>query len=68
MTDEMESPEAQIIRLADFILAEVEGEPSQNEGAVDTAIRIMRLWVPKKGAHFERERQRCPRCGTQQNP
>jgi hypothetical protein len=32
----------QIDRLAKFIMDEVPGEPSQSEGAVDTAIRIMR--------------------------
>lgn len=32
----------QIDKLASFILAEVPGEPSQNEGAVDTAVRIIR--------------------------
>ncbi len=33
----------QITKLANFIMAEVDGEPSQNEGAVDCAIRIMRM-------------------------
>lgn len=37
-----ESSEAQIDRLAAFIMNEVPGEPSQSEGAVDTAIRWMR--------------------------
>lgn len=32
----------QISDLADFIMAEVPGEPSQNEGAVHTAIRVIR--------------------------
>ncbi|NAE18275.1 hypothetical protein GUJ16_13440 [Enterococcus hirae] len=32
----------QIKRLADFIMGEVPGEPSQSQGAVDTAIRWMR--------------------------
>lgn len=36
-----ESLESQVSRLADFILHEVPGEPSANEGAVDTAIRII---------------------------
>ena len=31
----------QIDRLAKFIMAEIPGEPSQSQGAVDTAIRIM---------------------------
>jgi len=34
--------DAQIKKLADFIMAEVPGEPSQSEGAIDTAIRIIR--------------------------
>jgi hypothetical protein len=32
----------QIDRLATFIMDEVPGEPSQSQGAVDTAIRIIR--------------------------
>ena len=32
----------QIDKLANFIMSEVEGEPSQNEGAGDTAIRIIK--------------------------
>lgn len=38
----VESLHSQIDRLASFIMADVPGEPSQSEGAVDTAIRIMR--------------------------
>jgi hypothetical protein len=37
-----ESLDSQIDRLANFIMAEVPFEPSQSEGAVDTAIRWMR--------------------------
>jgi len=37
-----ESLESQIARLAKFIMEEIPGEPSQDGGAVDTAIRIMR--------------------------
>lgn len=33
----------QIDRLAEFIMKEVDGEPSKNEGAVDTAIRLLRV-------------------------
>ncbi len=32
----------QIDKLANFIMAEIEGEPSQSEGAGDTAIRIIK--------------------------
>jgi hypothetical protein len=34
--------QSQIKRLADFIVDEVPGEPSQSEGAIDTAIRVIR--------------------------
>lgn len=36
------SPQAQIDKLATFILKEIPGEPSRSEGAVDTAIRWMK--------------------------
>ena len=39
---EIETAEQQIDRLAKFILDEVHGEPSRSEGAVDTAIRIIK--------------------------
>jgi hypothetical protein len=39
---ERELAPAQIARLASFIMAEIPGEPSANEGAVDTAIRLLR--------------------------
>lgn len=32
---------AQVNQLATFIMENIEGEPSQSEGAIDTAIRIM---------------------------
>jgi len=32
----------QIDRLAEFIMSEVEGEPSKSEGAVDCAIRLLK--------------------------
>ena len=37
-----EPPEEQIRRLGAFIMENVEDEPSEDEGAVDCAIRIMR--------------------------
>ena len=37
----MTDTQAQIDKLANFIMAEVPNEPSQSEGAVDTAIRII---------------------------
>lgn len=37
-----ETLKSQIDRLARFIMAEVPGEPSESEGAVDTAIRVIR--------------------------
>ena len=33
---------SEIDKLANFIMAEVEGEPSQSEGAGDTAIRVIK--------------------------
>lgn len=46
---EPESPSEQITRLADFIMHEVPSEPSESQGAVDTAIRLLRTWgnLPK---------------------
>jgi hypothetical protein len=43
-----ESLESQINRLAEFIMHEVPGEPSESEGAVDCAIRIIREKVLNK--------------------
>lgn len=40
----------QIDQLANFIMAEVPGEPSQSEGAVDTAIRWMRCALADQAA------------------
>ena len=37
-----ETAKSQIDRLGKFIMDEVPGEPSRSEGAVDTAIRIIR--------------------------
>lgn len=37
-----EPSEQQIKRLADFIMENIPGEPSRSEGAVDTAIRLLR--------------------------
>lgn len=39
--EELAELERQIERLAQFIMHKIPGEPSQSEGAVDTAIRIM---------------------------
>ena len=38
----------QIGRLADCILAAVPGEPSENEGAVDTAIRVIQTLLDQQ--------------------
>lgn len=43
-----ESLRIQIDRLAQFILDEVPGEPSRSEGAVDTAIRIIKQALARK--------------------
>lgn len=45
--DELVSAREQINRLANFIMAEVPGEPSESEGAIDTAIRWMRAAIAK---------------------
>lgn len=37
-----ESLGSQVERLARFIMEEIPGEPSQNEGAIDCAIRLLR--------------------------
>lgn len=39
-----ETLDSQIDRLAKFIMEKIEGEPSQNEGAIDTAIRLLDKW------------------------
>ena len=43
-----DTPEKQINRLANFILNEVPGEPSKNEGVVDCAIRIIRNYMKRE--------------------
>ena len=40
--------DGQIDKLANFIMKEVPGEPSLNEGAVDTAIRIIKEYQEKE--------------------
>ena len=44
--NQLDEPEvnSQINKLANFIMSEVEGEPSQSQGAVDTAIRIIKSY------------------------
>jgi len=41
LDDDKKTPEQQIDKLAKFIMENVPGEPSENEGAVDTAIRLL---------------------------
>ncbi len=36
-----ETLESQVARLGDFIMENITGEPSRNEGAIDTAIRLL---------------------------
>lgn len=58
--DRLEALEAQIDRLASFIMHCIEGEPSQSQGAVDTAIRIMTeqaTTIGKQLAKIERLRE-----------
>ena len=46
LIDQLDEPEvsSQIDKLANFIMSEVEGEPSQSQSAVDTAIRIIKSY------------------------
>lgn len=41
LLDELDRADGQIKQLADFIMHEVEGEPSRSEGAVECAIRLL---------------------------
>jgi hypothetical protein len=41
-----ESLRSQVKRLADVIMQEIPGEPSQDQGAIDTAIRLLRVLEP----------------------
>lgn len=52
LIEQIETPSKQIERLATFILQNIEGEPSKNEGAVDTAIRIMSKYHGSPGEDF----------------
>lgn len=49
---------SQVDRLARFILAHVPGEPSQNQGAIDTAIRIIETLQKKLARRVTRRRVR----------
>lgn len=46
--------EDQVKRLAEFIAQNVPGEPSQSQGAVDTAIRILAKHYPQQPDEAER--------------
>ena len=50
------SASKQIESLGYFIMNEIPGEPSQNQGAVDTAICLLRTHVPLAGGYREKER------------
>lgn len=56
-TSDSESLHSQVHRLAQFIMNEIPGEPSESEGAVDTAIRLLRegakqeAWTPSRLLH-----------------
>ena len=46
----METLEHQVQRLANFIMENIPGEPSQDEGAVDCAIRLLRdVYIARAG-------------------
>jgi len=48
--------EEQVERLAKFIMDEVPGEPSRSEGAVDTAIRIIKQLMADKSGGLGQKR------------
>ncbi len=49
----VESAEDQVKRLGIFIMENVPGEPSQSEGAVDTAIRVLQSLLTTMGVYAE---------------
>lgn len=53
MTDN-EPLESQVNRLAEFIMHNIPGEPSQSQGAVDTAIRLLASLTRPAPAEVER--------------
>ena len=55
LEEKVDTAEEQIDRLANFIMSEVPGEPSQSEGAVDCAIRIIRRAVEERKEIFPLE-------------
>ena len=69
MRTQLAEAQAEIERLAQFIIHDVPGEPSKSEGAVDTAIRVI-ITLRTKLAEMRRllvERHRCsldPLCGV----
>lgn len=52
-----ESLETQVARLAEFIMTTIPGEPSKDQGAIDTAIRLLRL-IPLASFDIAAERDR----------
>lgn len=56
--------ESQVDRLAKFIMAEIPGEPSESEGAVDTAIRWMRARLARKPRPTGTDERCCAMAGT----
>lgn len=44
--------DSQVKRLAQFIMDEIPGEPSQDGGAIDTVIRILRTWQQERSNIF----------------
>lgn len=46
LIEEHQHMASEIDKLAEFILTKIDGEPSDNESAVDTAIRLLRKQVP----------------------
>ena len=46
-----ESLDSQVSRLASFIMSEIPGEPSQDQGAIDTAIRLLSRHAEVRKVH-----------------
>jgi len=54
----------QIDKLALFIMENIEGEPSQNQGAIDTTIRLLEKQVPKIPEFASHDYYECSSCYT----
>ncbi len=67
-----ESLESQVNRLAKFIMEKFPGEPSQDQGAVDTAIRLLSTVALSQDTEspvtsYPPVFRSCPTCGHRRN-